>query len=163
MNLIELSLANGRRIGLPPLSAVLIAELEEGAEDDAKTVIRWHIMGGPASIANVKDSFRQVLNLFPKSSGGLGWTHGTIPSGAAIAFPEGTIASYEELGDEDGIFRLTLGCATGPLTVDVKASFEDVQAMLGNTAPPKRAAPPRPPRAKPAVPRAARGGKGKAK
>lgn len=137
MNLIELTLADGRRIGLPPLAAVIIADLGKDDEEKAATLIRWHIAGQGAQIAKVKDSFRQVVNLFPKSSGGLGWTHAEDVHGFGIAFPEGTIASYEEKpGDQPKVFSLTLGCATGPISIEIRASYDDVQAMLGNPAKP---------------------------
>jgi hypothetical protein len=166
MKLIELTTDSSRRVGLPQLSAVVLLGLEAKPNPEhpkAKTMVRYATPGGARHVF-LKDSFRQIRNLFPTSLGGAGWTEARDAMGNEIAFPEGTITAYEEQEKQEGEkgdrFWVQLGCETGPLEFVLSCTYREFKAMMGETEPeaaeeaPARKrhramAPPRPPAGEP--------------
>lgn len=135
-DLVELTLHDNRRVGIPRGTVILLLDVskaEHAEAPKAKTLIRY-TLGFGGKIAWVRDAYDQVLNLFPTAVDGLGWAHARNTDGAALAFPSGSIVAYEEL-EPKGTFEVTLDVPTGPISVSVQASFEEVKSMMGEKAP----------------------------
>lgn len=127
----ELTLHNGRRVGIPAGSGILVVSLEHDpapVNEKAKTLVRYSIDGQTPKHAEVRDTFKQVLSKFPLSLGGQAWAHLTNKVGDDVAIIHKTAAGYEET--EDGVFRVIFAVPTGPIELDLKAAIEDVQDLL---------------------------------
>ncbi len=138
-SLAELTQDDGRRIGIPKGAAILIISQKEPDPErpKSKAMIRWCVneAAGPQH-SFVRDDLRQVRNLFPKAYAGLGWVEVESPEGDTVLIPEGTATGgYREVDDD--LFELTLNVPTGPVTIRVKASFEQVRELVGLKAEPE--------------------------
>jgi hypothetical protein len=135
-NLAELTRHDGRRIGIPKTSALLIVGIAAPGDDmpKAKTMIRWSTDLAGAQHAFVRDELRQVRNLIPAAYSGLHWTEVQAANGDVVLIPEGSAqGGYEETGDDE--FTITLNIPTGPVSFPIKATFDQVRTLAGLGAP----------------------------
>lgn len=155
--LAQFTTADGRKIGLPTLSGLLVMGVVisplENQPKGARTLVRYMLAGEDGvRIAWLRDPYRHVVSKLPLSFIGP-WAHMTEKDGNELAFPQNCICAFEQ--QDDGKFDVTLQIPPSPLTVTLKAVFEEIEETAGFvpsqlTAPPveEDAGPPEQDRAK---------------
>lgn len=141
-SVVQLMLHNGKRVGIPPGSALLIFNMEKAPDPQApqaKTLVRYTIDGQTARHALVRDSYKHCLSSFPLAIGGQPWAHLTDAKGNDQVIIHKSAAAYEE-AEEDGVFNVVFAVPTGPIELAIQADIDEVEGLL-------RAAPPTPPAA----------------
>lgn len=141
MSLVEFTLHDKRRTGIPADAALLVMDLAKVPDEKfpaAKTMIRYLAPNG-AKHAFVRDSYRHVLSCFAMPFGGPGWAHLTTKEGADFVISKHSVTAYEELEGGAG-FDVTFNIPTGPLEIPIRASIKEVRALLAD----KGEAPPTP-------------------
>jgi hypothetical protein len=137
---VQLTQHDGKRIGLPPMCALMICQMTDAARDavkapEAKTVIVADIGMGQRLQVAVRDDFRQVLNLFPIARSGRGWQQVVDGEDMSVAFPKGTVSAYQELRED--LFALTLDVDGTVLTTQMKGGFEELEQLLEDSPAPE--------------------------
>jgi hypothetical protein len=132
VSVIELTLHDKRRTGIPADAALLIMDLGKVPDEKypaAKTMVRYLAPNG-AKHAFLRDNYRHVMSCFPMPFGGPGWTHLTNKEGAHFVIAKDSVTAFEELEGGDG-FDVTFNIPTGPLEIPIKATIEEVRVLLG--------------------------------
>lgn len=131
MSLVELTLHDKRRTGIPSDSALLVMDLAKVPDPNypaAKTMVRYLAPNG-AKHAFLKDGYRHVLSCFPMPFGGPGWAHLTNKHGADFVIAKNSVTAFEELEGGEG-FDVTFEIPTGPVEVPIRATIKEVRALL---------------------------------
>jgi hypothetical protein len=161
-SVVELTLHNGRQVGIPAMSVVLIFNMEKAPDPQApkaKTLIRYTIDGQSAKHAMVRDSYKHCLSSFPLAIGQQAWAHLTDTKGNDQVIVHKSAAAYEQQEAEDE-FVVTFAVPTGPIDLSLRTTIKEVRDMLrpatpvpGAPAEPKAPEAPRAGKAAPAAPR----------
>jgi hypothetical protein len=137
---IQLTQHDGKRLGLPPFCAMMIAQMTEAARNAAKAAEAKTLIVADLGLQQrlqimVRDEFRQVLNLFPIAHGGRPWQQVLDGEKMSVAFPKGSIAAWQELRED--VFALTIDISGTTLTTQFMGTFEELEQLLddGDTAP----------------------------
>jgi len=132
----EVTLADGRKLGIPKHSATLIEEHAPGAFEhvpDAKTFVLYELEGGQAT-AFLTDSYTHLTRLFPKASGGRDWIDLVKDdSGLPLSVPKDSIVSWSQaLADRDDLFDVKV--RVRPHALDeyrIKCTFAALREITG--------------------------------
>lgn len=150
--IVEFTTAQGRRIGLPQMGGLIIADVDgidvPEKPEGAKCIVRY-VSGQTPRAAWLRDPYKQVLSCMPLSAMGP-WAHMTDNQGASIVFPRGSVIAYEEVLDD--VFTLTLSLMGPPAEVVVRATFDDLVKTAGLVEDSDEPELPKPPSAKAAGP-----------
>lgn len=161
MSVVQLTLHDKRRTGIPADAALLVMDLSKVPEEKfpaAKTMVRYLAPNG-AKHAFLRDGYKHVLSCFPMPFGGPGWAHLATFEGADFVIAKDSVTAFEEL-EGGGGFNVTFGIPAGPLEFSIRATYKEVLALLGDrgeSAPSPESAPPAERPVKPARPRRSRG------
>lgn len=149
MKIVQLTTHDGRKAGLPALSAVMMVGCEAKPNPEfpkATSMVRF-VTGAGARHIFLRESLKHLLNLFPRAIGGAGWVRSEDGQGNEVAFPENSIRAFEEQApkddDEEGAkprFWVQLGCETGPIELVLRCDFKELMTLMGESAPDPAAA-----------------------
>lgn len=131
MNLAQLTQHDGKRLGIPAGTAVMIVGFRTPPEDmpKAKSMLRW-VSGQGAVHSFLREELKQLRNLMPVAHQGLGWQELEDEEGNVVLIPQGS-ATGGYIEKEDGVFHITLDIVTGPVTLPIRIEFNELAKLAG--------------------------------